>query len=445
MLCEASFEKHNRQADSMTVKSMEYGLVNNLTINVEKQGPSKITKASFPLRYGKYSEIKTPEYEFRFNLNGEIKFIRGLNVNWPHPAEQLKRTDGNDWVYYTVGDDSSDRGIISWLGEYYLPCLPYPSNPIWEVNYFSNPAIMNAFAAWPQLYANLYGARKDRLHSKTKDLIGGILNNDDKVLHERSQKIHAIIGGRVSVLPPDTRHVDYEIIPLNIADGCLFHCEFCCVKSAHRFQARSRANIIDQIRQLKVFYGRNLENYNALFLGNHDALEAGDELIFIAASRAYEDFAFGERAGNPMLFLFGSVVSLLKSKNQLFEKLNHLPFYTYINIGLESIDKLTLKFIGKPLSESKVREAFKKMLDINATYKNIEVTANFVIGEGLSDEHYQSLKELLRDAPVASSSKGVVYLSPLKDSPKKRELLPLIDEIQNQSKIPVYIYLIQRL
>ena len=419
--------------------------MDNLLISVEKHGSAKISKASFPLRYGKYSEIKTSEYEFRFNLNGEIKFIRGLNVNWPHPAEQLKRTDGNDWVYYTVGDDSSEKGIISWLGEYYLPCLPYPSNPIWEVNYFANPAIMNAFAAWPQLYANLYGAQNDRLHSKAKGLIKDILNNDDKVLYERSQKIHAIIGGRVSVLPPDTRHVDYEIIPLNITDGCLYQCKFCCVKSAQRFKVRSEADIIEQIRQLKVFYGRNLENYNAVFLGNHDALEAGDELIFISASKAYKDFGFEVRAKNPLLFLFGSVDSLLKSKNQLFEKLNNLPFYTYINIGFESIDKSTLEFIGKPLSVYKVREAFKKMLDVNATYKNVEVTANFVIGEGLSAEHYQSLKDLLRDAPVASLDKGVVYLSPLKDSPRKRELLPLINEIKDQSKLPVYIYLIQRL
>jgi len=91
-------------------------LLNNLSISVEKQDPVKISKASFPLRYGKYSEIKTSEYEFRFNLNGEIKFIRGLNVNWSHPAEQLKRTDGNDWVYYSVGDNSSEKGINSWPG-----------------------------------------------------------------------------------------------------------------------------------------------------------------------------------------------------------------------------------------------------------------------------------------------------------------------------------------
>jgi len=187
---------------------MESYSPNNLAISVEKQYPAKIAKASFPLRYGKYSEIRTSEYEFLFNLNGEIKFIRGLNTRWPHPAEQLKRTDGNDWVYYTVGDKSSADGIISWLGEYYLPCLPYPSNSIWEINYFANPEIMNGFAAWSQLYANLYESKKERVHTKAKELVSSIINNHDGVLLERSRKLNEIIGERVSVLPPDTRHVD---------------------------------------------------------------------------------------------------------------------------------------------------------------------------------------------------------------------------------------------
>jgi len=424
---------------------MAFAPLNNLLISVEKQGPRNIKKDSFPLRYGKYSEIKTSEYEFRFNLNGEIKFIRGLNVNWPHPAEQLKRTDGNDWVYYSVGDKSSEHGVISWLGEYYLPCLPYTSNSIWEVNYLSDPSIMNAFAAWSQLYANLYGARRDGLHSRAKNLIDLILNNDDRVLYERSQKLRAITGGPVSVLPPDTRHVDYEIIPLIIADGCLYHCGFCCVKSAQKFQVRQRSEILEQIRRLKAFYGRNIENYKALFLGNHDALAAGDELIYLAASEAGTILGFGgSRTKTPMLFFFGSVDSLLKSKNELFEKLNHLPFHTYINIGFESVDGPTLAFIRKPVAASDVREAFRKMLEVNAAYPNIEITGNFLMGETLSPEHYQSLGELLGDAPVPSNGKGAIYLSPIKDSPKKRELLPQFFELKNQSQLPIYTYLIQR-
>lgn len=418
---------------------------NNFAIVVEKQGPDRINKESFPLRYGKYSVIRTPDFEFIFNLNGEIKTIRGLNSNWPHPSEKLKRTDGNDWVYYSVGDISGDKGIISWFGEYYLPCLPYPSNPIWEINYFSNPEIMKAFGAWPQLYADLYSSKDGNRPPKANALISKILENNDTVLHERSKSLHEIIGGPVSVLPPDTRHVDYEIIPLNISDGCLYHCKFCCVQSEQRFKARPKTDIENQIEQLREFYGRNLENYNGLFLGDHDTLAAGEELLLFSASKAYEKFGFESRAHPPSLFLFGSVDSLLKSKNQLFEKLNDLPFYMYINIGLESVDKQTLKLIGKPLSKSKVKEAFKKILHINSNYKNIEVTGNFVIGEGLSDQHYESLIELLQNTPKMPADKGAIYLSPLKDSPKKRELLPLINTIQEQSKMPVYIYLIQRL
>jgi hypothetical protein len=38
-----------------------------------------------------------------------------------------------------------------------------------------------------------------------------------------------------------------------------------------------------------------------------------------------------------------------------------------------------------------------------------------------------------------------VYLSPLKNSPKKRELLPKFNEIKAASGLPTFIYLIQRL
>ena len=424
---------------------MTFPHLNNMTFSVEKQSPVTIAKATFPLRYGTYSEIRTSEYEFIFNLNGEIKFIRGLNVNWPHPAAQLKRTDGNDWVYYSVGDVSGDSGIISWMGEYYLPCLPYPSNSVWEVNYVTDPSIMNAFAAWSQLYADLYGAQGAGPHPKANELINRILQNHDGVLYERSQKLNTIIGERVTVLPPDTRHVDYEIIPVIIADGCLYHCGFCCVKSARNFYKRSRSEILAQIQQLKVHYGRNIQNLNALFLGNHDALAAGDELIYFTASEAFKSFYFGNARAVPFLFLFGSVDSLLNSKDELFEKLSRLPYYTYINIGFESVDVSTLNLIQKPVDVSKVRAAFQKMLEINDSYTNIEITGNFIVGEQLSSEHYQSLAKFLQDTSIPYSGRGAVYLSPLKDSPKKRELLPRFFEIKKQSKLPVYTYLIQRL
>ena len=419
---------------------------NQFAVSAEKQGPKKIAKASFPLRYGKYSEIKTAEYEFCFNLNGEIKFIRGLSTNWPHPAEQLKRTDGNDWVYYTVGDKSGNQGVKSWMGEYYLPCLPYSSNAVWDVNYFADTNVMQAFGAWAQLYGDLYCSKKETLHPRAKEAISLILKSDDNVLHERAKKLINIIGGRISVLPPDTRHADYEVIPLMVADGCQYKCDFCCVKTAQNYKPRTKQDINEQIRNLKAFYGRNIENYNALFLGNHDALGAGEELILLAASEAFAAFKFGSYyTETPILSFFSSVDTLLKTKPALIEKLNALPFRTFINIGFESMDETTLKDIGKPLSGIKVREALKKMQDINAAYANIEITGNFLLGETLSDRHYESLAEFLKNSARPLNGKGAIYMSPIKDSPKKRELLPKFFEIKKQSQVPVYIYLIQRL
>lgn len=418
----------------------------HLMISVEKAGPDKLVKQSFPLRFGKYSEIKTPDFEFCFNLNGEIKSIRGLKPDWPHPAEQFKRTAGNDWVYYTVGDKSGDDGIISWMGEYYLPCLPYSSNPVWEIKYFSNPVVMSALAEWSQLFANLYMANSKGLYPHAKDLIKRILANDERILYERSQQLNKIIGGRVSVLPPDTRHVDYDIIPLTIADGCLYHCKFCCVKTEQTFQVRSKENIYEQIRALKDHFGDDLVNYHALFLANHDALAAGENLICFAAEEAYQAFGFRQRMDQkPFLYLFGSVGSFLEARPAFLEHLNRLPFYTYINIGFESIDSETLSLIGKPITSEQVKEAFEKMIEINAVFDQIEVTGNFVAGDNLSPEHEGSLADLLKHADSKKQSKGTVYISPLKETPKKRELLPRFYKIKEESRLPVFVYLIQRL
>jgi radical SAM superfamily enzyme YgiQ (UPF0313 family) len=425
---------------------MDFSQQQHLMINVEKDGPDKLVKQTFPLRYGKYSEIRTPDFEFCFNLNGEIKSIRGLKPDWPHPAEQFKRTAGNDWVYYTVGDKSGDDGIISWMGEYYLPCLPYASNPVWEIKYFSNPVVMSALAKWSQLFANLYMANSKGLYPHAKDLIQRILANDDRILYERSQHLNKIIGGRVSVLPPDTRHVDYDIIPLTIADGCLYHCRFCCVKTDQKFQIRSKENIHEQLGALKGHFGANLANYHALFLGNHDALAAGVDLICFSAEEAYHAFGFRQRKDKkPYLYLFGSVGSFLGAGQDFIEQLNRLPFYTYINIGFESINSKTLSLIGKPITAEHVKEAFEKMIKINAAFDRVEVTGNFIAGDNLPPEHDSSLTHLLKHANAKKNSKGAIYLSPLKDSPKKRELLPRIYKIKEESRLPVFVYLIQRL
>lgn len=417
--------------------------IDNLAITIDKKGAGTFRKSGLPVRFGTYSEIRTSEYEFQFNLKGEIKTIRGLSPGWPHPSEWLKRTDGNDWVLYSV---SRIRGIKQWLGEYYLPCLPYASNSILEFNPYTDSRILQAFAAWSQLYANLSGMRNGSLPPHVRDFLKLVSGSDENTLHTRSEALRSIVGGRVTVLPPDTRHVEYEVIPLTIADGCLYHCDFCSVQSDRRFTPRSMDQIRRQIRSLKSFYGRNLVNYKALFLGNHDALAAGRDRICTAAQEAFEAFAEGDaHFRNPVLFLFGSVDSLLKAENGLFETLHRSPYSTYINIGFESVDAATLAGIRKPLTAGKIRDAFRRMLEVNREYADVEITGNFLLGDRLPADHNRSLAELLGDIPDDLSSKGAIYLSPLMDSPKRDELLPSFFELKKASRLPVFIYLIQRL
>ena len=417
--------------------------LNDIQFTTHKKGANRYTKASYPVRYGSFCEIKTPQYLFQYNLNGEIKTIRGLSPEWPHPAEWLKRTDGNDWVYYSVG---RYHRLFSFLGEFYLPCLSYPSNSPWDFNPFRETDIRNAFAAWSQLPVNLGPMLANGIPSDIKDFLVRILDYNVDTLRLRTEKLHNIIGGPISVLPPDARHVDYDVIPLLIADGCLYHCDFCCLKSNQNFHKRTMADIIRQIRRLKAFYGANLGNYNALFLGNHDALAAGRELICMAATEAYTMLGFeNSHMKNSTLYLFGSADSLLNAEHRFFEALNRVPFYTYINIGLESADAATLASINKPLGLAKIKAAFQKMLDVNRRYLNIEITANFLLGDHFGPEHNTALIELIRSALDRFYSKGAVYLSPLNTSQNTASLLRQFVEIKNKSRLPTYLYLIQRL
>ena len=85
------------------------------------------------------------------------------------------------------------------------------------------------------------------------------------------------------------------------------------------------------------------------------------------------------------------------------------------------------------------------MLAVNRSYANIEVTANFLMGDRLSDKHYDCLIELIRNELDRYYSKGAIYISPLMNSHNWRRLMKKFAEIKNLSRLPTYLYLIQRL
>ena len=416
-------------------------------ITPEKRGSREYRKVSFPIRYGFLSEIATPEYVYQFNLNGELKFVQGRGRGWPHPAEWLKRTAGNDWVYYSSGEYGE---IFDLFGEYYLPYFSYPSNSPFGSDPFDQAAVKAAILSWGD-FGDALGSAGLCPAGPTRELVDRIRENRPEVLQRKAERLHGLLGGPVTVLPPDSRHVDYDVIPLVVADGCLYNCGFCSVKANRPFQPRTEADITAQVEGLRGLYGRDLANYNAVFLGHHDALQAGADLLLWAAATAHEGLEVGRSLlRDPRLFLFGSADSLLRAPSTLWKALDRLPFRTHLNVGLESADPATLKALGKPLTPGDVERAFERMLEINREYSNLEVSANFVFGGELAAGHLNSLVSLIRAKLNRFCDKGAVYLSPLMhDRPRHREgrkrLLGDFRGLKTQSRLPAYLYLIQRL
>jgi len=91
-------------------------------------------------------------------------------------------------IGYTILSAIKAAQMASFHGWRVLFALPSISQQLdLEINYFANPEIMNGFAAWSQLYANLYESKKERVHTKAEELISSIINNHDGVLLERSR------------------------------------------------------------------------------------------------------------------------------------------------------------------------------------------------------------------------------------------------------------------
>lgn len=414
------------------------------------QGSDTYTKVSYPIRYGRYSEIRTASHRFQFNLNGEIRFIQGTGSDWPHPQEWLKRTAANDWVYYATGGYT---GVFDTLGEYYLPLFPYPSNTISSRRPFSEPAIRHALAEWEKLADSLGSISVNTLGEGAGNMVSAIRSQGPPQLERRAARLQRILGQRTTVLPPDARHTDYDVIPINIADGCLYRCDFCSIKSNRTFRTRSRSDIIQQIRLLRDLYGRDLPNCNSVFLGQHDALMAGADAVISSAMSAYEILGLGDSGmTGSSLFLFSSVDALLRLRPSELDLLNGMPYRTYVNVGLESVDSDTLEMIGKGTDARTVAGAFHRMLDINREYDNLEVTANFLFDDSLPDSHTDAFCELMESLADHAIGKGTLYFSPLCEGRTlttgiggQRQMMNEFFKIKNRSRLPAYIYLIQRL
>jgi hypothetical protein len=413
-----------------------------LKITLEKTGSTVYAKMSFPVHCGIYNEIETPDFIFHFNLNGEIFRAKGKGRDWAHPHEWLKRTQGNDWIYYSTGGYT---GVFEATGEYYLPNFQYPTNSILGGHPFAQQEIRHICESWHQMLQELLDHTlgwPDKFSSFLRNAIA----NSPEVLEQKAHRLQEIVGGRISVLPPDARHVDYNFIPLTISRGCLYKCTFCKVKNGTVFTEKTRPEIARQIEQLKQHWGQDLVNYNSLFLGEHDALQTNADVILLGIETAYQELGFAKSyIADNSTFLFGSVTSFLNAPDYFFRQLNTFPGMTYINIGLESADQETLDRIGKPITERQVEESFARSQDINDRYASIEITANFIMDDKLPKNHYRKILELIRDKLPHVKPKGSIYFSPLTFNQPSRSRLFEFNRLKIMSRLPAYLYIIQRL
>ena len=413
----------------------------DVSIELDVQGELKHRKVSYPPLVGRYHRLTLPGFVLYYDQNGDIKYIHGRGRDWPHPSEWLKRTLGNTWVYYFSGRYTED--LYDWLGEHYLPCFRYASNSLWQVDPFAEEAVQRALAVWRDAPFLAERHLDSGAPERIRRFLRLVQTRGENVHRRNAEELWRVLGDRVRVLPPDTRHVDYEVLPLIIADGCLYNCSFCRVKSGRAFRSRSEAEVREQLGGVRDLFGEDMVNLNAAFLGQDDALHAGRERVEGAARMCLEalrDSPLQER----YLFLFGSVRSLLASPEELWRSLADMPCRTYVNVGLESVDQETLDELGKPVGSGEVKEAFCRMLELNERCERVEVSANFVVDPDLPRSHWTGLEKLLRDVPERPRSKGTVYLSPLRGG-RKREHMRLIQTLKMRSRLPVYLYLIQQL
>lgn len=414
-----------------------------ISIRLNIMGADRYEKVSFPIRYGRYCEVETPNFIFQFNLNGEIKYISGKNTSRIEPTEWLKRTEANDWVFYSSG---GYNGAVRTIGEHYVPCFTYQSNAVTGGNPFKNGFLGAALSAFSSLQSIFSDFNPEPDNPEMIGFIRNVSRKNEAFLLQKAETFHQITDGPVTVLPPDARHVDYDVIPVNIARGCLYNCRFCTVKTGGRYEKKDKNEIENQINALGAHYSLDIENFNSVFLGQHDALNAGADLIEFASCKAFELFRFKySNIKTPRLFMFGSADSLLRFSEKDFRRLNNLPFETYINIGIESFDQQTLSILGKPVSAEKMKKGFHKMVEINKAFTDVEITANILIGKDLPESHYSAFAEAVRGIDSANFSKGTLYMSPFENETEKSWLLKRFKMMKNQSRFPVFLYLIQRL
>ncbi len=418
-------------------------LSDDLKILPFRRGHRGFEPLSFPVSRGLYTEIHWQGYRFEFDLNGAIRKITGESSVWPYPEDWLGRTQTNRWIYCS-GRGYEDTFALT--GVYYHSCIQGQDSLLDQERPFELPHVKNALDAWKRLLERL-GRTVWKESGKEAHTIGKILRMTPEALGTRALELHRLLKGTVPVLPPECHKVEYQVVPIFVAEGCTNNCRFCCIKTGTGLVPRSLDDVSGQIKSIRYYYGPDLVNFNSVFLGQNDALAAGLDRVIQAAWMAWEHLGLGDSYHpGPRLFMFSGAEALLSLDARAVSALNSLPYSSvHVNVGLESLDEATLQFLGKPLTARTAWRCLEKALELNTPPGPLEISLNFVAGDSLPHAHWDILaRALCQKSP--RPYKGAVYISPLKGEVKDpRRLRRYILQLKANSFWPVFLYLIQGL
>ncbi len=367
--------------------------------------------------HGRLQQLDYRGYRLLLDLEGRIKWIEPLRAGlWPGPSSALRRTMGNRWLLY---DSGAYQDVFELTGRYYFP-IP--------------------FGQEGAAFGTADSGKLRKVLALVDEAAVRFGFPDSAELGFQAAKLRSILKATVPVLPPDTICIDYDILPLMLTRGCVHNCRFCAVKTSAEIETVGQEEFRAQVDGLTKWTGRDLNNYQGLFIGQNDALAAGQRCLMQAAEHACGSLPCDR------LFLFGSVASFMERAgldqppSSALEALARLPFKeVVVNIGLESFHQGALDYLGKPVKAADVRQAFRQGLELAAKHDRLKISFNFVLSKALSRDHMDLISQELAGAPKGSGCR--VYLSPLlSESWRPGQLKRMLFRLKGLSRLPVFAY-----
>ncbi|MCP4969422.1 MAG: radical SAM protein [Arcobacter sp.] len=184
-------------------------------------------------------------------------------------------------------------------------------------------------------------------------------------------------------------------IIIQVSIGCSFNkCSFCSMYETKSFRVRDTKDIFEEIDTLSIY-----EDTRRVFLADGDALTCDTSFLLDILKKLKSAFSKLQRVS-----AYASPYNLLeKSLEDL--KLLREHGLSLVYYGMESGNQELLKYISKPMSQSKIVEGLDK-----ACEANIKTSVTVILGLGGKNLTTQHIKD---SAKVINECKHINYLSTL--------------------------------